>query len=118
MDEWVVYHDPRCGKSRMVVEMLEERGIEPRVLLIQQQAWEESSLSMLARRLGIHPGGLVRTNHPLWSELRTDLEDDGAILRLLRKYPVLLERPIVSRGERAVIGRPPNRVLELLPDPI
>jgi len=87
-DEVVIYHNPRCAKSREALKLLREHGVEPRIVEYLKQPPSQAELERLLRRRD-----LVRAMH---------------------EHPILIERPIVVRGERAVLGRPPERVLELL----
>lgn len=115
MSDWIIYHNPRCGKSRTTLELLEEHGIEPKIVLYLRDPPPVDVLRELARMLGRRPGGLVRQQEPLLKDLNLDFADDDAVLAALAQHPILLERPIVVHDNRAVLGRPPNNILELLP---
>lgn len=111
-----IYHNPRCSKSRQALQLLREHGIEPEVVeyLNTPPGWQE--LDQLLGMLGGEPRDLLRTGEPEYQAAGLDdaaLPRD-AVLQALQAHPRLLQRPIVVRGERAVIGRPPERVLELL----
>jgi arsenate reductase len=111
-----LYHNPRCSKSRGALELLRERGIEPVVVSYLEQAPSVDELRGVLRQLGIGPRDLLRHGEPEYAEL--GLADptlsDEALLAAMHAHPRLIERPIFVHDGRAVIGRPPERVLELL----
>ena len=113
---YVLYHNPRCSKSRGALELLQERGIQPRVVRYLDTPPDAGTLRGLVERLGIAPRELLRTGEEEYASL--GLADpalgDAEIIAAMAEHPRLIERPILVRGERAVIGRPPERVLELL----
>lgn len=109
-----IYHNPRCSKSRATLALLEERGIEPEVVEYLKTPPDAKRLKALLRKLGISAAELIRRNEKEWKESGLDAnasEDD--LIALLARHPILIERPIVEVGDRARIGRPPERVLEL-----
>jgi arsenate reductase len=112
-----LYHNPRCSKSRAALALLREAGIEPTLVDYLNNPPTLDALARLVGLLGVSPQALLRTGETEYQTLnlaRPDLTD-AAILAALHQHPRLLERPIAVRGdERAVIGRPPERVLELL----
>lgn len=109
-------HNPRCSKSRGALELLRERGIEPDVLLYLEQPPSVAELRELVRRLGLPARALLRTGEPEYAELglADPSLDDEALIAAMHEHPRLIERPVFVHGDRAVIGRPPERVLELL----
>ena len=114
---FIFYHNPRCGKSRVALELLEEEGIDPVIVLYLKTPLDTKNLWELSGKLGCRPQDLLRKHETLLEELQLDLEDDEAVIRALHEHPILMERPILVHGEKAVIGRPPNRVLELTEKP-
>ncbi len=113
--ELLLLHNPRCSKSRAARALLEERGVafvERRYLEDPLSARE---LAELRRRLGRPPGAWMRRGEAAFVEAGlAQGSDEAALLEALARHPILLERPILVRGQRAVVGRPPERVLELL----
>ena len=110
------YHNPRCSKSRQALELLHERGLRPELVAYLDTPPDADALRVLIGKLGIAPRALLRSGEPAYAELGLDdpsLGDD-AIIAAMAARPALIERPIFEHGERAVIGRPPERVLELL----
>lgn len=114
-DRILLLHNARCSKSRAARQLLEERGAPFEERRYLDEPLSRSELDELARRLGLPPREWVRTGEAAWKESGPgpDAEDD-AILDAIAAHPVLLQRPIAVRGRRAVLGRPPERVLELL----
>jgi arsenate reductase len=111
----VVLHNPRCSKSRRALELLAGRGVELLARPYLEQPLDRAELDDLARRLGRPAREWVRTGESAWREagLGPDSSEDE-ILDAMAEHPILIERPIVVRGLRAVVGRPPEAVLELL----
>jgi arsenate reductase (glutaredoxin) len=112
-----LYHNTRCTKSRGALDLLRERGIEPEVVLYLEQPPSVDDLRALVSMLGIGARGLLRTGEPEYAELGLDdpTLDEEALLAAMHAHPRLIERPVFVHGGRAVIGRPSERVLELLP---
>ncbi|MCW5622367.1 MAG: arsenate reductase (glutaredoxin) [Burkholderiales bacterium] len=114
-DEFVIYHNPRCSKSRTALELLRSRGIEPRVIEYLKQPPTREELRLLLQRLGLEPAQLVRKGEDQFkAQFAGKTLTHAQWLDALAAHPILIERPIVVRGDRAVVGRPPEKVLELL----
>lgn len=114
--EVVIYHNPRCSKSRQTLELLREKGIEPRIVEYLKTPPDEKEIARLLKLLGRSPRELMRRKEAEYRELGLDDPslDEAALIRALHEHPRLIERPIVVRGNRAAIGRPPEQVLEIL----
>jgi len=114
-DTLTLLHNPRCSKSRTAKALLEERGIVFRERLYLEEPLSRAELSELAGRLGQPPAKWVRSSENAYKEtgLSPDTKDD-TILAAMARHPILIERPILISSKRAVVGRPPERVLELL----
>ena len=111
----VLLHNPRCSKSQKVLALLEERGVrfELREYLVDPLSVEE--LRGLGARLGRPVSEWVRKREAVFAELGCSLDGpDRKLLAAMADNPILMERPILVRGRRAVVGRPPEDVLELL----
>ena len=109
-----LYHNPRCSKSRATLALLEARGVEPRVVLYLEQPPTADELGATIKKLGITPWALLRRNEDAFKGLDLTVESsDDDIINAMVTHPVLIERPIVVAGERAVIGRPPENVDQL-----
>lgn len=111
--EWTLYHNPKCSKSRCALELLQERGVSPKIVEYLKTPLTEADLEALLLLLGLRARDIVRSKEARFSELGLNLQDEGALIRALARYPELLERPIVVRGKRAVVGRPPENLLKL-----
>ena len=111
-----LYHNPRCSKSRGALDLLRERGVEPVIVSYLDTPPTVAELRGGLRLLGLPARALLRTGETEYAELGLDdptLGED-ALLQAMHAHPRLIERPIFVKGQRAVIGRPPERVLELL----
>ena len=116
MTDLTIYHNPRCSKSRQTLALLEERGIEPDIVLYLDNPPDADTLDALLDRLGLEPRELMRRKEAPYKELGLADEslDRAALIRAMVDNPILIERPIVVKGDRAVLGRPPENVLELI----
>jgi len=111
-----IYHNPRCSKSRATLALLTERGVDLEIIDYLAQPPSRETLRSLLRKLGVAPLAIVRTDEPEYRSAVADgrVPTDEELLDWLVTQPRLLQRPIVEIGERAALGRPPERVLELL----
>ena len=111
-----LYHNTRCSKSRGALELLNARGLEPEVVYYLETPPSPAELRELLRMLGTGPRGLLRIGEPEYAELGLGDPslDDDALIAAMAAHPKLIERPVFVHDGRAVIGRPPERVLELL----
>lgn len=97
--------------------MLEERGLDAEYIHYLEQAPTRTDLERVLKMLGTDdPRKMMRTNEPIYRELDLASADDDRLLDAMVEHPILIQRPIVIRGDRAVIGRPPERALELFDD--
>jgi arsenate reductase len=111
-----IYHNPRCSKSRQTLDLIQSRGIAPTVVEYLKAPPSETMLRSLIQALGIKPRALLRKGESAYKDLGLDdvsLSDD-ALIKAMLDHPVLIERPIVTDGDRAIIGRPPESVLSIL----
>jgi arsenate reductase len=115
-DEGVtIWHNPRCSKSRAALALLVERGVEPVVVRYLDDAPTRADLVDALRRLGTDdPRDITRTGEKLYRELGLRGVDADVLLDALAANPILIERPIVLAGDRAVVARPPERVIDVL----
>jgi arsenate reductase (glutaredoxin) len=111
-----IYHNPRCTKSRETLQLLRDKGVEPSVVEYLKTPPDEATLEKLLKMLGIEPAELLRKKEPAYAELGLEkkLGDRKALVRAMVENPVLIERPIVVKDGKARIGRPPEKVLEIL----
>jgi len=110
-----IYHNPRCRKSRETLELLRKHGIEPDIVEYLKTPPTKEELRDILRKLGIKPQDIIRKGEAIYKEQYKGKElSDEEWLDVLVQHPRLIERPIVVDGERAVIGRPPENVLQLI----
>lgn len=111
----VIYHNPRCSKSRETLEILETKNADYEVIKYLDVALGSEKLGKIIKILNIKPIELVRKNEAIWKENFKDLNfTDEELIQVMAKYPQLIERPIVINGDKAVIGRPPKRILDII----
>jgi arsenate reductase len=109
-----LFHNPRCSTSRNALALLRERGIEPEIVDYLKTGWDAATLTRLAAETGGGLRGLLRTREEGAKALLAADARDTTILKAMIAEPVLVERPIVETGKGARIGRPIERVLEIL----
>ena len=117
MSRSTLYHNPRCSKSRAALALLQERGIEPRIVAYLEQAPSIAELKTLIAQLGLSDArAMMRQGEAEYQALALDnpTHSQEALIAALAAHPRLIERPIFVHNQRAVIARPPERVLELL----
>lgn len=115
MSVFTIYHNPRCSKSRNTLALLEENGVDPKVVLYLETSPGTSELKGLLTKLGMKAGQLVRRGEADYKAAGLDRDSsDAQVLAAMVKYPKLIERPIVVKGSKAVLGRPPENVLSLI----
>lgn len=110
-----IYHNPRCSKSREGLTLLENSGKDFEVIKYLDEPISEAGLKTIISLLDIAPIKLVRTNEAIWkSDYKGKTLTDGQIIKAMVKHPKLIERPIVINGKKAVIGRPPAHILDII----
>ena len=116
MSDLTFYEKPTCTTCRKTAKLLAERGIDFDRVNYFIDPLGEDKLRDLLRKAGLRPRDAMRTKEPVYRELGLDQADqpDEELIRLMTEHPDLVQRPIVERGDRAVLARPPERVLELL----
>lgn len=110
----VMYHNPRCAKSRATLALLEKKGVKPRVVEYLKTPPDQAELKRLLRLLGKTPRELLRPKEAKAVGLDKPGLSDAAIIAGMARHPVVIERPIVVNGDRAALGRPPEAVLDIL----
>lgn len=111
-----IYHNPRCSKSRATLALIEARGIKPKIVDYLKTPPSAAELKAILRKLGLTPRDILRTGETIYAELglKTRDLDDDALIALMVKNPILIERPIVVAGDKAAVGRSPENVLAIL----
>ncbi|WKK73731.2 arsenate reductase (glutaredoxin) [Marivirga salinae] len=109
------YHNPRCGKSREALKLLQEKGIESEIIEYLKNIPTHAELEDVLQKLDMKAEDLLRKNEKVFKELYKgkDLSDSEWIEAMIAE-PKLIERPIFVNGDKAVVGRPPEKVLELI----
>ncbi len=113
----VIYHNPRCSKSRQTLQLLRERGIEPEIIEYLKTPPDAKTLKKLLGMLGLSPRQLMRRKEAPYRELNLADESlsEEQLIQAMVENPILIERPIVVVDDkRAALGRPPEQVLEIL----
>lgn len=117
MTAMTLYHNPRCSKSRSALQLLEDRGLSPTIVRYLETPLSAEQLQALLDKLGIRARQLLRTGEDEYKAL--GLSDpqltDTQLIAAMASQPKLIERPILVVGDNAVIGRPPENILEILP---
>lgn len=111
-----IYHNPRCSKSRQTLALLEERGVQPEIVLYLDAPPDEKTLKSLLKKLGKSPRDILRKGEDAYRENKLDnpAMTDDALISAMVQNPKLIERPIVINGKKAALGRPPEAVLDIL----
>lgn len=116
MTDLTLYHNPRCSKSRGALELLEGRGLAPTVVRYLETPPDAATLKAMLAKLDITPRQLLRTGEDEYKalDLANPALSDEQLIDAMTQHPKLIERPILVAGDKAVIGRPPEKVLEIL----
>ena len=109
-----ILHNPRCSKSRETLKLLQENGQSPEIVEYLKSPPTQKRLKEIAVLLGVGPREMMRTKEAVYKELGLAEASDAALFKAMAENPVLIERPIVISGHKAVIGRPPENALSLV----
>jgi len=111
-----ILHNPRCSKSRETMKLLSDRGIEPEVIEYLKDVPDSSELRDIIKMLGVSPRAIMRTKEKIYKELGLDDPDlnNNMLIEAMVDNPILIERPIVIANGKAALGRPPEKVLDIL----
>lgn len=110
-----LYHNPRCSKSRQALELLSENAQGVAVVEYLKQPPTADELRRLIKLLGVRAHDIVRTKEPEYKDAGlSPSSDDSEVIAAILQHPILLERPIAVCGSKALIGRPPEKVLEIV----
>ena len=112
----VIYHNPGCGNSRGTLTLIRERGIEPEVIDYLDAPPDRATLARLAEASGLGLRGIVRAKEPLFAELQLADASDDSLMDAMLAHPVLINRPLVITPLGVRLCRPPETVLEILPE--
>ncbi|AOE87037.1 arsenate reductase (glutaredoxin) [Pseudomonas sp. TCU-HL1] len=117
MTELTLYHNPRCSKSRSALELLEARGLAPTIVRYLETPPSAAELRDLLAKLGLSGRQLLRSGEDEYKALNLDDTSlsEAQLINAMVTHPKLIERPILIVGDKAVVGRPPEKILEILP---
>ena len=113
MEKITIYHNPRCSKSRKSIEILNSLDIEYHVIEYLKVPLDKEELTSILNKLRAEPIDIIRTNEEEFKLNDAKSDDRDKLIELIIKYPKILQRPIISTDERAVIGRPPENIKKL-----
>lgn len=114
LEKYIIIHNPRCSKSRETLTILESHGVNLEIIDYLGGGLSRELLKKVVDCLEDDPRTLVRTKEVEFADLNVDLDDSKQIIETILIQPKLLERPIVIKGDKVIIGRPPENVLKLL----
>lgn len=115
MSDYTIYHNPRCSKSREALALLKENGIEPKIIEYLKETPSRKELELLVMKLGVPASELLRKNEALYKEKYKALNlNEHEWIRVMHENPKLIERPVVVKDHKAVIGRPTEKVQDLM----
>ena len=111
-----ILHNPRCSKSRATLQVLQENGVDPEIILYQETPPDADQLGSILKKLDMRPRQLIRKGQSEYKDLGLENEQlsDDQLIAAMIKAPILIERPIVLANGKAAIGRPPESVLAIL----
>ena len=114
--EVIIYHNPKCSKSRKALEIIKSKNIEPTIILYHVNKLSKTEVKKLLSKLGLSIRDILRTGEDEYKNNNLKNEDltDDKLIDFLIKFPKLLQRPIVVKNNRAVVGRPPEKILAVL----
>ena len=114
MSDITIFHNPRCSKSRQALALLEEAGVTPTIRLYLEDVPTKAEIKDVLAKLGCDCQAILRRQEEAYKAHFKEVDDEQALIALLTDHPKVLERPIIIKGDRAVIGRPPEAVHALL----
>ena len=114
MTSTIIYHNPKCSKSRKTLEYIKDKNINPIIKLYLREDITGAEIKNIVKMLGIKPIELVRQHEEEFKNYKNKDLSDEEVFNLLIKYPKLIERPIVVSDNKAILGRPPEKVLDII----
>ena len=116
MKNITIYHNPRCSKSRQTLQLLRDNNVEVKIIEYLKPPLQKDELKKISRMLGLRPKEFTRINEKDFKEnsFSEVVDNDDKMIEAMAAYPKIIERPIVTNGAKAVIGRPPENALQIL----
>ena len=116
MNKYTIFHNPRCSKSRQTLQILKDNECDTKIILYLKTAIDQSVLESIIKKLSLSPRELLRKGEQEFkdNDLKNKNLSDQEIIEVMVKHPKVIERPIVVKGDKAILGRPPENVLELI----
>jgi arsenate reductase (glutaredoxin) len=109
-----IYHNPRCNTSRKTLALLREKGVEPEIVEYLKTPYSVAGLKALLGQLGLPAKALIRRKEAASSGIDPAALSEEALIRAMAEHPIIVERPIVVANGKAALGRPPEKVLDVL----
>src|SRR5215207_9526985 len=115
-EDITIFHNPSCSKSRGALGILEDAGVAPAIVLYKEAPPDRATLEMILDRIDVEPSALVRRDPEFKESGLTpeDIQTEEQVVDVLLAHPALMERPVVVKGDKVVLGRPPENVEALL----
>lgn len=111
----IIYHNPRCSKSRQALEFLKQKNIKPEVILYLKDGLEIQEIKNILQLTNLSPRQIIRNSEAEYKENNLDDEiSDDKLIKIITQIPKLLQRPIVINNQKAIIARPAEKILEIL----
>ena len=116
MSKYTIFHNPRCSKSRQTLQILKNNECDTEIIIYVEAPLDQSVLEGVIKKISLSPRELLRKGEQEFkdNDLKNKNLSDQEIIEFMVKHPRLIERPIVIKGDRAILGRPPENVLELI----
>ena len=115
MSEWTIIHNPRWGTSRKALQLLRDNSIEPNIINYIKNPLDNKNIKQISKKLGLHPSQFMRKKELDFKDHKVDehLDDEKKLINFMAKFPKLIERPIIIKNDKAVIGRPIENIFKL-----
>tara|TARA_B100000029_G_scaffold440076_1_gene457039 strand:- start:212 stop:562 length:351 start_codon:yes stop_codon:yes gene_type:complete len=116
MNDFIIYHNPRCSKSRQTLEILNEHGVNTEIVLYLENPPSEEEIALILNKLGLGARDAIRKGEDEYKllNLKDQSLSEKELINFMSENPKLIERPIVIKGNKAIIGRPPENVLSII----
>jgi len=116
MAKLTIFHNPRCSKSREALKLIKDNNCEHSIVLYLEANLKKSDIENIIQKLNICPRDLLRKSEEAYklNNLKNESYSNEQLIDFMIKYPKLIERPIIIKGDQAIIGRPPEKVLDLI----